>query len=185
MTDHLSKLKECRNLVSIRREEIDDRRIQAFLLDYSEELVLIKYVYDFVIDGFMVLRQSDISDIKSDKTDLLQTQLLKDEGIYAGVDFCIECDLTCWNKVFSTIGSFSRFITIEDENPEYPLFYLGEILKIGVESVSILGFNGTANWDDDISEIYYENISCVQIGNNYANIYERYFERNAIPKPSF
>ncbi len=184
MTKHLSNLKEARNLISIRREEIGDRRIQAFLLDYSKELILIKYVYDFLLDGLMVLRQSDISEIKSDKTDFLQTQILKDEGIYSKIDFHAKCDLSNWNSVFSTLGSSHRLITIEDENPEYPLFYLGEIREIGAESVSILGFSGAANWDDEVSEIYYEDISCVQLGNNYANVYERYFERNALTKPS-
>lgn len=41
MIEHLSKIKEAGNLVSIRREEIDARRIQALLVDYSDELILI------------------------------------------------------------------------------------------------------------------------------------------------
>jgi len=184
MIEHLSKLKEDRNLISIRREKIDDRRTQAFLINYSNELILIKYVYDFILDGLMVLRCSDISEIKSDKTDLLQTQILKDEGTYSDVDFHTKCDLSSWRSAFSSLAPLNRFITVEDENPEYPLFYLGEVRDIGIESVSILGFSGAANWDDETSEIYYEDISCVQTGNNYANVYERYFERNALTKPS-
>lgn len=183
MTEHISKLKEDRNLISIRREEIDGRRIQAFLLDYSENLVLVRYVYDFILDGLMVLRRSDISEIKSDKTDLFQTQILKDEGVYSEVEFDAKCSLDSWKSVFSTLGASHRFVTIEDENPEYPLFYLGEIRNMGEESLSIAGFSGAANWDDEVSEVYYEDISCVQIGNNYANVYERYFERNALTKP--
>ena len=80
MTEHLSKLKEGRNLISIRRGNIDGHKIQGFLLDYSEELILINYVYDFILDGLMVLRRSDISEIKTDKTALLQTQILKEIG---------------------------------------------------------------------------------------------------------
>lgn len=184
MTEHLSNLKAGRNLISIRRKEIDECRIQAFLLDYSEDLILIQYVYDFNLDGLMVLRRSDISEMESDKTDLLQTKILKDEGLYSKVDFDIECELKSWGSALSTLGSRYRFITIEDENPEYTLFYLGEINAIEKESVSIIGFNGAANWDDELSVIYYEDISCVQLGNNYVNVYERYFDRNALTKPS-
>ena len=184
MTEQLSNLKAERNLISIRRKEIDERRIQAFLLDYSEDLILIQYVFDFILDGLMVLRRSDICEIESDKTDLLQTKILKDEGLYSKVDFDIECDLKSWGSVLSTLGSRYRFITIEDENPEYPLLYLGEIHAAETESVSIIGFSGAANWDDEVSVIYYEDISCVQLGNNYVNVYERYFERNALTRPS-
>lgn len=184
MTENLSQLKKSRNLVSIRREDIDTRRIQAFLLDYSDNLVLIKYVYDFILDGLMVLRRSDITEIKSTKTDLLQTQILKDEGLYAKIDFTVGCDLNNWRSVFLTLGNLHRFVTIEDENPEYPLFFLGEIHSVEEEAVSILGFSGAANWDDEPSEIAYEDISCVQLGNHYATVYERYFEKSAITKPS-
>ena len=68
-------------LVSIERENIDGNKIQGFLLGESDEYVLISYVYDFHLDGLMVLRKMDISLVETTKTDKLQTLLLKDEGI--------------------------------------------------------------------------------------------------------
>lgn len=180
MTECLSKLKNSKNLVSIRRQEIDGRRIQAFLLDYSDELILVQYVYDFNLDGLMVLRRSDISEIESSKTDILQTQILKDEGLYLKVDFNFKCDVSCWRGVLSTLNSLNRFIIAEDETSDCPMFYLGEIRDIREDSVSILCFSGAANWDDEVSVIYYKDISCVQSGSNYAKVYERCFERNSI-----
>jgi hypothetical protein len=87
MKKNLSKLKAGRSLMSIRREEIDGNRIQEFILGHSKELVLINYVYDFKLDGLMVLRLSDITDICSDNTDIFQTQILKEDGLYSKVDF--------------------------------------------------------------------------------------------------
>ena len=150
----------------------------------ADDLLLVSYVYDFTLDGVMVLRRSDVSELESDKTDLLQTQILKDEGVYSSIDFNVSYDLNSWRTVFLTLGALNRFTSIEDENPEYPLFYLGEVLNVGDETVSIIGFSGAANWDDEPSEIAYEDISCVQSGNNYTKVYERYFERNASTKPS-
>lgn len=183
MIEILSKLKTERTLISIKRNKIDDLSIHGFLLDYSEELILIAYEYDFILDGLMVLRCSDITEIKTNKTDLLQTEILKEEGLYSKVDFDIACELKGWGGVLSTLGKRHRFVSIEDENNECPLFYIGEIVKIGNDSVSIMEFSGAANWDEDASEIYYEDISCMQFGNNYTNMYERYFERNPLKKP--
>jgi hypothetical protein len=61
---------------------------------------------------------------------------------------------------------------------------LGEVVKTGRKSVSIHGFTGTARWHDKLTKISYQNISSFQAGNNYAKTYERYFERNALTRPS-
>jgi len=177
MIEDLAKLKEAKNLVSIRRENIDSQRIQGLLVDFSNDLVLIHYVFDFIFDGQMILRRSDLSEIKSDKTDLLQTQLLKDDGIYSSFEFELNMDLTSWQTVFSTLNSQCRFVTLEDENSNDPSFYLGEVKNVGSKSVSILEFSGAANWRDENSAINYEDISCLQLNTNYAITYERYFDR--------
>lgn len=177
--ENLAKIKKDRNLVSIRRAEIDDARLQAFLIDYSETLVLVHYVYDFNLDGLMLLRCADISCIQSDKTDLFQTQMLKEEGLYEQVDFDISCDLSSWSLALSTLGALNRIITIDDENPKAPVFYIGKVIDIGTESVSIKGFSGAGNWNRHTSGIHYDYISCIQMGNHYSSAYERYFARNA------
>ena len=58
----LAKHQKQRNLVSIRRGEIDGCSIQGFVLGLSENLVLLQYVYDFHLDGLMLLRTADIPD---------------------------------------------------------------------------------------------------------------------------
>lgn len=93
------------------------------MLDFSNELLLIQYVYDFNLDGLMALRVSDVTSIEFTKTDMLQTQFLED-------------------------------------------------------GVSIRGFSGAANWDDELSEISYEDISSLQAGNKYVQVYERHFSKH-------
>lgn len=187
MKKRLSKLKAAKSLVSIRRDEIDDNRIQGFILDYSKELILIQYVYDFNLDGLMVLRLSDITDITSDKTDDFQTQILKEEGIYSKGFFKQKYNLTDWKSVFTNIASEHRFVITEDETPENidtPSFILGEVVKIGNKSVTLHGFTGICRWHEKPTKMSFKNISSLQVGNNYAETYERYFERNALTRPS-
>jgi len=178
MIKKLTKLKESRTLVSIKRDAIDEHQIQGFLLAFSKKLLLIQFVYDFHLDGLMVLRRSDISRIKSTKTDIFHTQMLKEEGLFSQVNFTKEYDVKNWAAVFSTIGKESAFIIIEDENTDHPIFLIGEQQNIGKKSVSVLGFNGVANWDDEVSEMKYKDINSFQAGNNYTNTYKNYFKRN-------
>ncbi len=78
----LNEMMTDRKLVSIRRDAIDSNSIQGFVLAASDELLLIQYVYDFNLDGLMVLRLSDVTEIKSGATDKFQKQLLIDEQIF-------------------------------------------------------------------------------------------------------
>ena len=177
MIKKLKKLKKSKILVSIERKNIDDRTIRGFILKYSTELVLIQYVYDFHLDGLMVLRIFDITEIKSDKTDIFQTQLLKDERLYSKINFSKRYKIENWYSVLSTIGRKYDLIIIEDENIKCcPIFIIGKLHKITKESVFILGFSGVASWDDELSEIYYEDITSFQV--DYANVYKRFFKKS-------
>lgn len=69
----LNKLQQNRALVSIYREHINDTPIQGFILAHSKKLILIQYVYDFNLDGIMVLQRSDVTNIESDESGMFQT----------------------------------------------------------------------------------------------------------------
>lgn len=173
----LRYLKESRALITIKRKKIDGNKIQGFLLDFSDELILIQYVYDFNFDGLMALRVSDITSIESTKTDVFQTKLLEGEGILSKTKFEVGYNVKNWVTLINGLSSDFRFLILEDENPEYPLFFLGEISKANEDCVSMRCFSGAGNWDDELSEISFEDISSLQVGNNYAQVYERYFSK--------
>ena len=178
----LLNFQDKKELVSIRRDGIDENRIQGFVLSFSDELVLLQYVYDFNLDGLMVLRLSDITKIESDKTDVFQTQILKDEGLYSQIDFEKKYDVNNWHTVFSSIGSKPGLVIVENEtqsDSSDETFILGKIDKIDQDSVSILGFSGAANWYEESSKMRYKDISSAQVNNKYMNMYQRYFDKNS------
>jgi hypothetical protein len=178
MSDELRQLKSRKCLVSIAREDIDKNKIQGFLLAYSDALVLIQYVYDFNLDGLMVLRRSDITKITSRKTDTFQTDLIKKEGIFERVEFKSKYDVSDWPAVFNTLGKKHKYVIIEDEKDEYPIFLLGLFEKIDEDSVYLKCFSGAANWDDELSAMSFDDISSFQVQNNYIKMYERHYERS-------
>ena len=63
-------------LVSIKREKIDGNKIQGFIIDESGGLILVSYVYDFNLDGLMVLRKKDITKLETTKTDKLLLEVI-------------------------------------------------------------------------------------------------------------
>ena len=140
-----------RSLVSVHRDGVDPNNIQGFILGCSEKLVLLQYVYDFRLDGLMVLRTEDISEMKRTKTDEFQQSLLVAEGALSHIPFDYSIDLTSWRRAISGLRSDFSLLIMECELTKEPAFALGEILEVGDEEVVMRTFSGTANWDEDTS----------------------------------
>ncbi|WP_252179882.1 hypothetical protein [Endozoicomonas sp. 4G] len=166
-----------RELVSIKREELDPNKIQGFVLRESEQLILISYVYDFKLDGLMVLRKGDITLLEVSETDKFQTQLLKDEGVFEKVNFDVDYNLSSWKEFIESAMETHKYFIIEEEELESPGFTIGTIESLDNESVSMRYFTGVGRWLEELEVLNFEDITSLQIGSNYLNVYERYFDR--------
>lgn len=176
--NRLRKFAKDRSLVSIHRPAIDKNKIQGFVLDSSDGLVLLQYVYDFSLDGLMVLRADDISEVTRTKTDLFQEQLLADEGLLSRVPFDYRVNLTSWKTAISGLVQSHSLLILECERIEEPEFVVGRIAKIGANEVSVNHFTGTGRWLDELVTLRYDDITACQANTNYVNVYQRYFERH-------
>jgi hypothetical protein len=175
----LSLLQKRRDLVSVRRKEIDDNSIQGFVLASSDELVVLQYVYDFNLDGLMVLRASDITEVRCTATDKLQRGLLVQEGLVERVPFGATFDLRNWQSVISQLAKEYALMILECEASEEKGFVIGHVLKTTKTTVQVRHFSGAANWAEYPETLKYKNITCCQVDTNYVNVYQRHFARNA------
>lgn len=176
--NELQRLKQQRSLISLRRASIDANAIQCFVLGSSDQLVLLQYVYDFNLDGLMVLRTSDISDVSRSKTDELQERLLAEEGLLSRVPFGQTVDLRSWRHAITDLSSIHPLLILERELLDEPDLSIGRILKVEAEEVTLKFFTGAANWLDEPDRLRYDDITSCQANTNYVNVYQRHFERS-------
>ena len=166
-----------RNLVSIRRERIDDNQIQAFILAASRKLVALQYVADFQLDGLMVLRVADISEMRRTRTDEFQQGLLAEEGVLKKVPFGKQFDLDNWGSVLRQFAAKYPLMILECEAQEEKLFAIGRVAEAGVRDVSFECFSGTGKWSEEPASYRYSDLASCQVDNAYINAYRRHFER--------
>jgi hypothetical protein len=165
-----------RDFVSIRRANIDGFGIQGFLLDFSDTLVLLQYVYDFHLDGYLVLRLGDISELKSSATDRFQKSLLRSEGIFDQVDFSFRAPIQSIDAFLASRPS-KEVVIIEDEIHKPQKFLIGTVARVDKDVAWVNHFTGTARLAKPIQRIRTNRITSCQIRTNYALFYERHFER--------
>jgi hypothetical protein len=175
----LAKHHKNRDLVSIYRDAIDDHSIQGFVLAHSEELVVLQYVYDFNLDGLMVLRLEDISEVRCSATDKFQKGLLNYEGLLKKVHFSSDFDLRSWRSVILQLSKEYPLIILECEAKEEKDFFIGKVIKTTAAAVEANYFSGAANWGEYPEKLKFKEITSCQVGTNYLNVYQRHFERNS------
>ncbi|MBK7616652.1 MAG: hypothetical protein IPJ08_20150 [Burkholderiales bacterium] len=166
--------------MSIHREEIDSNRIQGFVLASSEELVVLQYVYDFNLDGLMTLSRSDISEIRETKTDKFQTRLLKHEGLLENIPFQSQFEVQSWRSIIKQLSRSYPLLILECERGGKPDFVIGKLLKTTSAAAYVLHFTGIGRWLEEPVRVAYKDITSLQVGSNYLNVYQRHFERNAL-----
>jgi len=168
-----------RSLISLRRAGIDDNIIQGFVICASDELVLLQYVYDFRLDGVMVLAVPDITEVRCTATDMFQRTLLEAEGLIEQVPFGMSVNLQNWRSAVDDLANRYPLLILECERQEEPDFVIGRVKEVAQDEVRLEYFSGAANWDEELVRLKYEEITSCQAGTHYTNIYQRHFERNA------
>ena len=132
-----------RALISILRKEIDPSSIQGFILASSEELVVLQYVYDFNLDGLMVLSKPEITEIRSTATDKFQRKLLAKEGLLKAVPFETAFDIQCWRSIIRQFAKAYPLIILECERGDEPDLIIGRVEKTTSVAAYIRYFTGT------------------------------------------
>ena len=165
-----------RKMVSIERSHIDDRHLQGFILDESDELLLIQYIYDFRLDGLMVLTKSDITRLQINRTCEFHTHLLRQQGLLKHIPFDRKFDLSSWQDFFKSARKDFEFFTIEEERFKEPNYYIGTLEKVKKNHVKIREFTETGRWVDRPTVAKYKNITLCQVGTHYSDVYQQYFK---------
>jgi hypothetical protein len=176
--DYIDRLIADRALISVRRKRVDDRSIQAFPLAVSQRLVLLQYVYDFHLDGFMLLRLRDISDWKVGDTNIFQRRLLQEEGVLDQVQFDFRGPIDSFPDFLLSLPA-TELVIIESERTDPPEMQIGTVGSVDSRSVAINYITGIARREDTPRQMAVRDITSCQIRTNYIIFYQHYFDRLA------
>lgn len=142
----------------------------------SDTLILLQYVYDFHLDGFMLLRRRDITELKTGKTDRFQRQLLLNEGVLDQVDFDFRVPIKSYGSFLTTLSP-DEIVIVEDEISEPKVFLIGTVSHVDGGAVTIRHFTGAGRLVEPPERISSDQITSCQIRTNYIHFYQRHFER--------
>ncbi len=158
----------------ITRPNIDPNNLYGFVLQRSELLTLIAEEDDFFLDGYKIIRNSDIEICKATPSTRYCTKLMRKEGLLKEIDSFPDLDLTNWATVLSSLKRLKKFVTVEDEREE--VFLIGPIRRINKLSVTVDYFDGAGKWLTQ-ERIDYVDITSVSFDTRYISMHQKYIKK--------
>ncbi len=169
---HLDKKRFARVSRSISKNRLEISR--GFILDYSDELILLQGTDDFQIQGFVVFEKAAIKEIRYNKNDKYYDKILDWEGIKKELGILTKVNISSWKKLFKSLKKKNKNVIIECEHPKIDQFIIGEILEVGKKKLSILYFNAAGVWDEKPTKVKYKDITKVMYDDPYVEVFSKY-----------
>lgn len=177
-TQQILKLEKCIEnsaLCAINREIIDTFSLYGYPVSAKGDLVVLSFVYDFMPDGYKIIKKSDITEVFCGKEEKFLDKIVKGEHPAfkaEAPDFNIQSMRTLCEDLMKK----ETIVTIECEDFEENIVLIGQIKDVDKHLVTLKTFNGLGIWDKETSSVEIEEISCISVGNSYVNIISKYLK---------
>ncbi len=147
---------------------------RGYIVDYSNDYIILQETEDFKVFSYLVLPISQISDIRNNSSDKFYDKIMKWEKEIDKVSLLHTIDLTSWQTIFKSLKKTGLNIIVECENPSIDTFTIGPIVKATKKLVYILYFSPTGFFDEKPTSIDYSSITKAVFDDRYINILSKY-----------
>jgi len=151
-----------------------DEISRGYIVDYSNDFVVIQETDDFKLLGYNILPIKDFKNIRFNNNDKYYDKIMTWENEKKNIGIKTKVDLTNWKTILKTFQKNKMNIAIECENPEIDSFTIGPVKRIVEKSVYIRYFDATGFYDNRLTKIDFESISKIMFDDRYIDVFSKY-----------
>jgi len=159
-----------------------DETSSGYILDFSDDLVLLHEAGDFTLHGYSVIPVRQVKKIRHNKFEKCFKQIMIAEGEAAKVGISYQIDLSNWQSALKSIQATNLNVIVEVEDPTKEIFSIGPIIKITAKKVHIEFFNGEGFIYDIPDKIAFDDITKVKFDDRYINVFSKYLRKKKAKK---
>jgi len=153
----------------------EEENLSGFILGISKGFLFLQLDYDFMLDGYAIIRLDDFDSLRLSSYERTQRKIFNAEGILStSYGFDKVLPLTSWTEILKTLKSYDLHVIIENINKDYLDFWIGEIKNVTDKSVSIHNYNPDGLFDDKPKNIKLDTISTIKFGDRYSTVFRKY-----------
>ena len=148
--------------------------IHGYILDYSDDYVMIQEVDDFNASGYIIMPKKSIKSIRFNQHDEVYDEIIKAEKQFEKIILKYDIDLTNWETIFKSIKLTGLNLSIECKKVNF--LVIGILGNVKNDTVYIRDFDTAGVLDDIETPIFYKKISRVNFDDNYINVFSKYLK---------
>lgn len=152
--------------------------VHGYLLDISDDWILVENISEFHLDGYSIVRKSDVKEIRYDKRDKYFEKILKLEGIKKNVSKKYDIDISDLHSIFNSLKKIKLNIIVECEEEGEEVFIIGKISQMGKNFVSMSYFDSCGKWNRQKYRIDYSKITIIRFDEEYINVFSKYVKED-------
>lgn len=149
----------------------------GYVIDYSDDFVLVREVGDITLCGLCILPIRSIIKIRYNRYDKYMDYMLEAEGLKEQVKQTFKIDLNSWQTIFTSIQETGLNCKIENESDKHFFFKIGPIIKVKKKNVLINDFDPEGYLDEKPDKIRFKEITSVGFDDNYTNVFSKYLRK--------
>ncbi|MEO3407199.1 hypothetical protein AAFN85_24995 [Mucilaginibacter sp. CAU 1740] len=154
----------------------------GYILDFSDNLILIQQTDDFKLDGYAILPISQVQKIRYNRSEKYFNKIMQWENRLETLGIKYPIDLDNWRSAFKSLKALDLKVIAECESEVIDSFTIGPIAKVGKKLIHITYFDAAGYLDDGPTSIDYESLTRVAFDSEYINIFSKYIRQRKAAK---
>jgi hypothetical protein len=168
----LSKVVGTKKMEHITRGYPSEPTCNGFVLGLGRDLVLLQQFHDFYPEGYTALRIADIKRVRSGERERFRETMFRGEGLMEQIGISYEVPLGDYRSLLAALYGRRQHVIVECEDRKTTAndeFFIGRIIDVRDETVSIRYFDSMGRWDEEPCVIDYEDVTKIQFDTPYIN----------------
>ena len=159
-------------------------RLHGYVLDFTDDFILIHQTDDFKLDGFAVIPLKTIKKVRYSDYEEMYEYIMNEESLLSELGINYTIDLTNWQTIFKSIEGNEKFVIIECEQVWIKRFLLGKLSKAKRKKVEMLYLEANGVFEEYATEQKYKEITIARFDEVYINLFQKYarYKNQILPK---
>lgn len=158
----------------IRKTGIYEHITTGFVLDVSDQLVLMQETDDFRTLGYHLFPLDSIKHVRFNKNDKTVNRILKAEKQHETVGIDYDINIETWQTAAQDVMKTKLCVISECEHEDQEYFCIGQIKEVKGKSIHIRYFNAEGILDDENTKHKFKHVTKLSFDDQYANVFFKY-----------
>ena len=147
---------------------------RGYIVDFSNEFVIIQECDDFKLLGFNIIPINNIIEIRYNNNDKYYDKIMSLENEKKNIGLKTKVNLNDWKTIFQSLRKNKKNVIVECENPEIDSFTIGPIKRVTEKNVFIQYFNASGLLNEKFTKIEFVAITKIMFDDRYIDVFSKY-----------